>query len=97
MKISFSICQCLSRIAFAVGGSHSTSSGSLSSISRLHRSSTELWTAVPMDAGILAFRGSLCLESQYFRGQSSYLLQEDGDSWWATNPSSMSCPRVFHL
>ena len=37
--------------------------------------------AVPIEAAMLAFRGSLCLESQYFLGHSSNLFHEDGDIW----------------
>ena len=36
---------------------------------------------------MLAFRGSLCLESQYFLGHCSYLLQDDGESWCARKSS----------
>ena len=70
-KMSRSSAQWRSSTAFDVGGSQPSSESSLSERSRLHRSSTELCTAVPMAAGILALRGSLCRESQYFRGQSS--------------------------
>ena len=56
--MSRSKAQWRSSTALEVGGSHPISELSLSERSRLHRSSTELCTAVPMAAGMLALRGS---------------------------------------
>ena len=56
--MSRSKAQWRSSTALEVGGSHPISESSLSERSRLHRSSTELCTAVPMAAGMLALRGS---------------------------------------
>ena len=80
-KFSFSCSHCFSRIAFAVGGSHSTSSPSLDDKSILQRSSTLLCTAVPMALAMPAFRGKRCRESQNLRGHEEKLFQEDGDNW----------------
>ena len=70
-NVALSAAQWRSRTALAVGGSQPDSSPSLGDKSRLHRSSTELCTAVPIAAGMLAFLGSRCRDNQYFRGQSS--------------------------
>ena len=96
-KDSFSIFQCLSSIAYAVGVIHPDSSESLPLRSKLQMSSTELWTALPSEAGILAFRGSFCLDSQYFLGHCSYLFQEDGDNWCARKFSSISAPSAIPM